>query len=67
MPKVMGFNGDNTGAPTGECVVTIMPRDYMELRNSNSSRIPKQYQEKSSTPLTVIVEEHENTFDFVLK
>jgi hypothetical protein len=64
---ILGFNGDNTGAPAGEYQVTVMPRDYQELSRSNSSRIPQKYQDKASTPLTVKVLEGDNTFDFVLE
>jgi hypothetical protein len=63
----IGFGGSSTGVPTGEYTVTILPREYQELPNSNSNSIPNQYREKSSTPLTVTVEEKENTFDFVLR
>jgi hypothetical protein len=64
---ILGFNGDNTGAPAGDYTVTIMPRDYLELPKSNSNRIPQKYQDKASTPLQVKVLEKENTFDFVLQ
>jgi hypothetical protein len=63
----IGFGGSTKGVPAGEYTVTIQPREYQELPNSNSGSIPKQYREQSSTPLTVTVEEKENTFDFVLK
>lgn len=63
----IGFGGDEAGVPTGDYKVTIMPRDYQELRNSNSAQIPKRFREKSDTPLTVTVEEKDNTFIFVLK
>jgi hypothetical protein len=62
----IGFGGDDTGVPAGEYKVTIEPREYQELANSNSERIPKRYRGKSDTPLTVTVEEKDNTFDFVL-
>jgi hypothetical protein len=62
-----GFGGDTAGVPAGEYKVTIKPRDYKELPNSNSARIPKQYREQSTTPLTVTVEEKENSFNFILK
>jgi hypothetical protein len=63
----LGFNGDRSGAPAGECKVTIQPRDYQELPNSNSKRIPARYRDKTKTPLTVAVKEGTNTFDFELK
>jgi hypothetical protein len=63
----IGFGGSTAGVPRGEYKVTILPRDYQELPNSNSGSIPSQYREQASTPLTVKVEEKENTFDFVLK
>ena len=62
----IGFGGDEAGVPAGEYKVTIQPRDYKELPNSNSGRIPKHYRELSDTPLRVTVEEKDNTFDFVL-
>jgi hypothetical protein len=62
----IGFGGDDAGVPAGEYKVTIEPREYQELPNSNSDRIPKRYRGKSDTPLTVTVEEKENTFDFIL-
>jgi hypothetical protein len=64
---ILGFNGDKSGAPPGEYKVTIQPRDYQELPGSNSNRIPDKYQEQSTTPLTITVEEGDNTFDVVLK
>jgi hypothetical protein len=63
----IGFGGDGAGVPPGEYKVTIQPRDYQELPNSNSALIPNSYRERSATPLTVTVEEKENTFNFVLK
>jgi hypothetical protein len=64
----LGFNNDNKGAPAGEYVVVIEPADYGELRGANSSRIPKAYRGKSSTPLSdVVVPDGGATFDFVLK
>jgi hypothetical protein len=64
----LGFNGDGTGVPPGEYKVTIMPRDYQELPGSNSGKIPKQYQQPSSTPLkNVTVAEGENELNFVLQ
>jgi hypothetical protein len=63
----LGFNGDNTGAPTGEYKVTIMPRDYQELPGSNSSRIPKSYHQQATTPLqNVTVKEGDNELNFTL-
>lgn len=63
----VGFNGDKSGVPAGQYKVTIKPRDYQELRQSNSSRIPEPYRELSTTPLTVNVQEEANTFNFVLR
>ena len=63
----IGFNGDDAGVPPGEYKVSVKPRDYQELRGSNSNRIPKQYRESSETPLQVTVKESDNTFDFDLK
>ena len=63
----LGFNGDRSGAPAGEYKVTIMPRDYQELPQSNSNRIPARYREQSTTPLTTItVKEGDNALDFEL-
>jgi predicted small lipoprotein YifL len=63
----LGFNGDHSGAPAGECKVFIQPRDYQELPNSNSKRIPARYRDKSKTPLVVSVKEGGNTFNFEIK
>jgi hypothetical protein len=63
----IGFNGDGAGVPAGEYKVTVKPRDYQELRNSNSPMIPRRYREPSDTPLTVTVKEENNTFDFELR
>ncbi len=63
----IGFNGDSSGVPAGQYKVTIKPRDYQELRPSNSSRIPERYRQSSTTPLEVSVQEEPNTFDFVLQ
>jgi hypothetical protein len=63
----IGFNANNAGVPAGEYKVTISPRDYQELRGSNSNRIPRAYREKATTPLTCTVKEEENTFNFTLK
>jgi hypothetical protein len=63
----LGFNGNGAGAPPGEYKVVIAPRDYQELPSTNSQRIPPQYQEKDSTPLTVTVNEGENSLDFELR
>jgi hypothetical protein len=62
----LGFNGDGKGAAAGEYKVTITPRETSELPRSNSESIPEKYREKSSTPLTVMVAETDNTFDFTL-
>jgi hypothetical protein len=63
----LGFNGDGAGAPEGDYKVTIGPRDAMELKGSNSERIPAKYREKATTPLSAAVKEGDNTFDFVLR
>jgi hypothetical protein len=63
----IGFANDGKGVPPGEYKVTMMPREIQELPNSNSARIPKPYQDKTNSPLTVMVEEGDNTFDFELK
>lgn len=63
----LGFNGDHSGAPAGDCKVTIQPRGYQEPPNSNSKRIPARYREHAKTPLTITVKEGDNTFNFELK
>jgi hypothetical protein len=63
----LGFNGDNKGVPAGEYKVTIMPRDYQELANSNSKHIPQKYQQQETTPLIITVNEGDNVLDFELK
>jgi hypothetical protein len=63
----LGYNGDGSGAPTGEYKVSIQPREYQELANTNSNRIPVQYHEKKTTPLQVKVGEGDNVYDFLLK
>ena len=63
----IGFNGNNAGVPAGEYKVTIYPRDYQELKGSNSSKIPKSYREKGSTPLSRTVKEEDNVFNIDLK
>lgn len=63
----LGFNGDRSGAPAGECKVTVQPRDYQELPNSNSRQIPSRFRDPAKTPLRVTVKEGDNTFNFELK
>src|SRR5262249_19131830 len=63
----IGRNGDGSGAPAGDYTVTIQPREYQELPNSNSNRIPAKFREPSTTPLIVTVKEEPNTFNFELK
>lgn len=63
----IGLNGDGAGVPAGEYKVQVLPREYQELKRSNSSKIPNQFREKSSTPLTLTVKEHDNTFEILLK
>jgi hypothetical protein len=62
----LGFNGDNKGVPAGEYKVTIMPRDYQEIPNSNSKLIPSKYQQQKTTPLTTTVKEGDSVLDFEL-
>jgi hypothetical protein len=63
----IGFNANNAGVPAGEYKVTVYPRDYQELRGSNSSKIPKNYREQATTPLVRTVKEEDNVFNFDLK
>jgi hypothetical protein len=63
----IGFNNNNEGVPPGEYKVVVEPRDYQELRGSNSSQIPKSYRAASTTPLTLTVEDKDNVFEIVLK
>jgi hypothetical protein len=63
----LGMNGDGAGAPTGDYVVIIEPRDYQELPGSNSRRIPQKYRSAGSSTLTRTVKDGDNTFDFVLQ
>ena len=63
----IGFAGNDAGVAVGDYKVTIQPREDTELPNSNSNRIPAQYREQSTTPLTATVKEGENTFNFDLK
>jgi hypothetical protein len=64
---IIGYNGDGKGVPPGDYKVVITPRETAELRNSNSSRIPKPYLEASTTPLTLTVKAEDNTFNIELK
>jgi hypothetical protein len=63
----IGFNANDAGVPAGEYKVTIQPRDYQELRGSNSNRIPKAFRSLATTPLTRTVKEEDNVFNFDLK
>jgi len=63
----IGLNADGTGVPAGEYKVQVQPREYQELPRSNSSKIPNQFREKDTTPLTLTVKEQDNTFAIVLK
>jgi hypothetical protein len=63
----LGFNGDHSGAPAGDCKVSIQPRDYQELPNSNTRQIPARYRDSAKTPLQATVKEGENVLNFVLK
>jgi hypothetical protein len=63
----LGFNGDEKGAAAGEYKVTITPRDYQELANSNSKNIPKIYKEQGTTPWQVTVNKGENQCNFEIK
>jgi hypothetical protein len=62
----LGLNGDRSGAPTGDYKVTIQPREYQELPQSNVKRIPPRYRDQAKTPLKVTVKEGENAFNFDL-
>jgi hypothetical protein len=64
---IIGYNGDGKGVPPGDYKVVITPRETAELRNSNSSRIPKPYLDESTTPVKLTVKAEENTFDIELK
>jgi hypothetical protein len=61
-----GLHGTDAGAPAGDYKVTFKPREALELRGSNSNRIPRKYQEDWETPVTVTVKEGENSFDFTI-
>lgn len=63
----IGLNGNGAGVAAGDYKVTVAPRDYMELRNSNSSRIPPAYRDKMNTPLTITVKEDDNVVNLALK
>jgi hypothetical protein len=63
----LGFNGDGKGVPPGEYKVSVMPRDYQELPNSNSKSIPQRIQDKSTTHLTATVIQGDNELNFELK
>jgi hypothetical protein len=63
----VGLNGNGAGAPEGDYKVTVAPRETQELPGSNVSRIPKQYQETSATPLKATIKAGDNTFDFRLE
>ena len=63
----LGFNGDGSGAPSGDYVVVIEPRELNELPKSNVSQIPSPYKEKATTPLKATVKDGDNKFDFELK
>jgi hypothetical protein len=62
-----GFNGDGKGLVPGEYIVTFAPRELGELPGSNSSRIPKQFQDKSTSQVTIVVEETDNTINLRMK
>ena len=62
-----GLNGDGKGLVPGEYKVTVNPRELGELPGSNSKRIPAAWKDKASTPLTVTIENKDNTVDIVLK
>lgn len=63
----IGFNANDAGVPAGDYKVTIYPRDYQELKGSNSSKIPKAFRESATTPLRRTVKEEDNVFNFDLK
>jgi hypothetical protein len=62
-----GLHGTDAGAAAGEYKVTFKPREDMELRGSNSNRIPAKYRADWETPVTVTVKEGENNFDFTIE
>jgi hypothetical protein len=63
----IGFNANDAGVPAGEYKVSIYPREYQELKGSNSSRIPKAVRESATTTLRRTVKEEDNVFNFDLK
>ena len=63
----VGFNANDAGVAAGEYKVSVAPRDYQELKGSNSSRIPKIFQSSGSTPLRRTVKEEDNVFNLELK
>jgi hypothetical protein len=63
----VGLAGIDGGIAAGDYKVVVEPRDYRELKNSNSSKIPNKYRNKVETPLTATVKEEENVFNFELK
>lgn len=62
-----GLNGNGAGLVPGDYKVTVKPREIGELPGSNSSRIPKAFQEKGTTTLTAKIEASDNTCNLVLK
>jgi hypothetical protein len=63
----IGLSGSDSGVPPGEYKVTVQPREYQELRGSNSNKIPNKFRNGFETPLSVTVKEEENQFTFDLK
>lgn len=63
----IGMNGNDMGVPPGKYKVAVQPREYRELRGSNSNHIPTSYREPATTQLAVEVKAEENTFRFDLR
>ena len=63
----IGFNANDAGVPAGEYKVSVAPRDYQELKGSNSNKIPKVFQSSGTTPLRKTVKEEDNVFNLELK
>ena len=58
----IGLNGNEAGVAEGDYKVSVMPRDYKELPNSNSARISNPYRNQGTTPITLKVKPEKNTF-----
>ena len=64
---VAGRNLDGKGIVPGDYIVTVIPREVGELPGSNSSQVPKQFQDKQTSTIKITVEEKDNAIDIVLK